>query len=373
MGLLCLGLLLPAACAAEVPQEGEYDSCEIGPQTVEALSSYNCNMTSATGYKRNGSPCTGGIPFDIKVVSVDGEKVEWKTANAYLKMAKAAQNKGIQIRVVSGFRTMAEQTYLYNCYINCNCNNCNLAAKPGCSNHQSGHALDLNTSASGVYNWLDNHAAEFGFKRTVPSEEWHWEFWGDDDGTGPCNDPDKDNDGIKDEKDNCPNDKNPEQTDTDGDGKGNRCDADDDNDGVKDETDNCPLVKNGGQIDTDGDGRGDACDADSSTPPPPPSPECGLAGQACCSTGDACPGANGKAQCCSECSGSPEYTCQCEESFKEGGMCKVCCVVCNDGHKKTFPEDVPATTTCQQVAADWCQANRNVGAAPNSGWKQSCE
>ena len=45
---------------------------------------------------------------------------------------------------------MASQEYLYACYVNCNCNNCNLAAKPGFSNHQSGHALDLNTSAAGV-------------------------------------------------------------------------------------------------------------------------------------------------------------------------------------------------------------------------------
>ena len=51
----------------------------------------------------------------------------------------------MNLKVVSGFRTMAEQTYFYNCHVNCNCNNCNLAAKPGYSNHQSGHALDLNT------------------------------------------------------------------------------------------------------------------------------------------------------------------------------------------------------------------------------------
>jgi hypothetical protein len=61
----------------------------------------------------------------------------------------------------------------------------NLAAKPGYSNHQSGHALDLNTSSAGVYAWLEHHGATYGFKRTVPSEIWHWEYWGSEVG-GSC-------------------------------------------------------------------------------------------------------------------------------------------------------------------------------------------
>jgi hypothetical protein len=81
---------------------------------------------------------------------------------------------------------MAQQRYLYACYVNCNCNSCNLAAEPGYSNHQSGEALDLNTAASGVYSWLVNNASRYGFYRTVPSEPWHWEFFGPPIGVGPC-------------------------------------------------------------------------------------------------------------------------------------------------------------------------------------------
>jgi hypothetical protein len=92
----------------------------------------------------------------------------------------------VTLKIVSGFRTMSEQQYLYSCYVNCSCNSCNLAAKPGYSNHQSGHALDLNTSSSGVLNWLNANAAKYGFKRTVPSEAWHWEWWGGGPGGGPC-------------------------------------------------------------------------------------------------------------------------------------------------------------------------------------------
>ena len=65
--------------------------------------------------------------------------------------------------------------YAGNCYITKQCNNGNLAAKPGTSNHGVGLAVDLNSSGAGVYNWLRNNAHAYGFIRTVSSETWHWE------------------------------------------------------------------------------------------------------------------------------------------------------------------------------------------------------
>ena len=168
-------LLACSAPPAEAPPEG-IDAVQ------QALSSIDCTESSDTGY-------VSGNPFPITLVTVDGKKVEVQTANAYYVMAQAAANDGVNLKVVSGFRTMAEQTYFYNCYINCNCNNCNLAAKPGYSNHQSGHALDLNTSASGVFAWLQANGGTFGFKKTVASEDWHWEWWGGGPGGGPCGEP----------------------------------------------------------------------------------------------------------------------------------------------------------------------------------------
>ncbi len=174
--LLVLALALPA-CGEPEP---EAEDPPAGIDSIQqSLSSINCSESTATGY-------VSGKAFTITLVTVDGEKVQKETANAYYVMAQAAAAKGVNLKVVSGFRTMAEQTYFYNCYVNCNCNNCNLAAKPGYSNHQSGHALDLNTSSSGVLSWLNAHGASYGFKRTVPSEDWHWEWWGGGPGGGPC-------------------------------------------------------------------------------------------------------------------------------------------------------------------------------------------
>ena len=115
--------------------------------TTEAQSLVTCSSRRDTGYRR-------GNAFAIRVVSADGKPCERATANAYSVMQRAAARDGVTLRIVSGFRTMAEQRRLYSCYVNCNCNGCNLAARPGYSNHQSGHALDLNTNSPGVFRWL---------------------------------------------------------------------------------------------------------------------------------------------------------------------------------------------------------------------------
>ncbi|CAF0734460.1 unnamed protein product [Didymodactylos carnosus] len=112
------------------------------------------------------------------------------TACAFDKMVSAAAAAGVKITIASGFRTIARQNYFWNCYQTKLCNNGNLAAKPGSSNHGKGIALDLNTDCgkqtgskpscdgSAVYQWLYNNGHKYGFTRTVQSEPWHWEFRG---------------------------------------------------------------------------------------------------------------------------------------------------------------------------------------------------
>lgn len=126
----------------------------------------------ATTGCRAAAGYSAGNRTNICVVSVDGKLVEVRTAQAFASMRAAASASGVHISVVSGFRTMDQQRYLYNLYLS---GRGNLAARPGYSNHQSGLALDLNTSSAGVYNWMSRNASRYGFRRTVPSEAWHWE------------------------------------------------------------------------------------------------------------------------------------------------------------------------------------------------------
>jgi hypothetical protein len=120
----------------------------------------------------------GGTPRSLVVEKVEGTPVEVATARAYRRMARAAERDGVRLAIASGFRTWEEQAALYDCYLTGDCNGGNLAAPPGHSNHQSGLALDLNTHVRSVRKWLEQHAREYGFVRTVRSEPWHWEYVG---------------------------------------------------------------------------------------------------------------------------------------------------------------------------------------------------
>jgi hypothetical protein len=127
-----------------------------------------------------GTPCgmsyvSGRPTGEKKCVNFGGSKVVTSVYCAFLKMSNAAKAQGVNLVVKSGFRVMSEQQYFWNCYQTKRCNNGNLAARPGYSNHQNGIAFDLAVPAA-TYRWLVNNAQSFGFIRAVSSEDWHWEY-----------------------------------------------------------------------------------------------------------------------------------------------------------------------------------------------------
>lgn len=136
---------------------------------IQSLYAFDCGEAYRYGKSIGNKECT----------TIDGKPVVVETANKYLRMKRAAAAKGVNLRINSGFRTMKEQKYFYNCYLTKKCNKGNKAAKPGYSNHQNGIALDLNTSESAVYSWLVKNASKYGWVRTVASEKWHWEYRGE--------------------------------------------------------------------------------------------------------------------------------------------------------------------------------------------------
>lgn len=143
-------------------------------------SNSNSGSSSASSSSSSSSSSSRYVAWDngrrlgpIEVVMIDGKPVAKRTAEAFLRMRDAARRDGVTLRINSGFRTYEEQERLYRLYRQ---GRGNLAAKPGYSNHQDGKALDLNTATPGVLSWLNRNAARFGFRRTVPSEPWHWEL-----------------------------------------------------------------------------------------------------------------------------------------------------------------------------------------------------
>lgn len=179
--LLLLVMTVAAApffgCAAPAGDEEEDDDDAeqepVDESNDELRSTVSCKERTDTAYAK-------GRPYSIQVIHVGGKPVAKATGHAFLKMQAAAHAAGVRLSLTSGFRTNAEQTRLYNCYRSKRCNNGNLAARPGYSNHQNGLALDLSTSS-----WLARNASKYGFVRTVSKEAWHYEYRGRDPG-GPC-------------------------------------------------------------------------------------------------------------------------------------------------------------------------------------------
>lgn len=132
-----------------------------------------CGRIKATGY-RNGiaSPITLMELPDYPGFYLQQEpKNVWQAFQNMLTAMKAA---GISPKVNSTFRTMAKQKELRQKYEN---KTGNLAAPPGYSTHQMGLTIDFNVANNpALLDWLNKNGATFGFARTVPSENWHWEY-----------------------------------------------------------------------------------------------------------------------------------------------------------------------------------------------------
>jgi D-alanyl-D-alanine carboxypeptidase len=104
-----------------------------------------------------------------------GEHLRHDAASSFEQMYSEARDAGLWLWVISGHRTWAEQRSLYRLYrkgLGAR------AARPGRSNHQRGTAVDISVGSihTRTYEWLAANACRFGYKRTVRSEPWHWEY-----------------------------------------------------------------------------------------------------------------------------------------------------------------------------------------------------
>src|SRR5215831_13216460 len=87
-------------------------------------------------------------------------------AAAFDRMAAAAAGAGIQLLVVSAFRSDSEQARLWAQHPDPR-----WVAPPGTSLHRCGTELDLGPSTA--YAWLAANAGRFGFLKRYPWEAWH--------------------------------------------------------------------------------------------------------------------------------------------------------------------------------------------------------
>ena len=120
-----------------------------------------------------------------------------KAAQAWASMRAAASKHGVQLLVVSAFRSVEYQCALIQRKLDRGMKIAEVLkinAAPGYSEHHTGRALDITCPDSQplevafettpAYAWLTKHAGEYGFKLSYPRnnphginyEPWHWAF-----------------------------------------------------------------------------------------------------------------------------------------------------------------------------------------------------
>jgi hypothetical protein len=110
-----------------------------------------------------------GGGYSGPLVYRDGEGMRPDVAAAFDRMSAAARHAGIDLVVVSGFRSDAEQAELFARHPDPR-----WVAPPGHSLHRCATELDLGSSSA--YGWLAASAQRFGFVQRYSWEAWHFGF-----------------------------------------------------------------------------------------------------------------------------------------------------------------------------------------------------
>jgi len=114
-------------------------------------------------------------------------------ARAWWRLRAVARAEGIELQVVSGYRSFEYQCAIVDRKLAAGQSIgeiLRVSAAPGFSEHHSGRALDLTTpgcepvtpvfAETAAYRWLHGHAAESGFELSYPRDNRHgiaWEPW----------------------------------------------------------------------------------------------------------------------------------------------------------------------------------------------------
>lgn len=159
--------------------------------------------TTSKGYKIE---CIDGIYYINGILIVNksyGLPSTYKTdlnqdlINSFYTMRNDALKEGIDLYIISGFRSYIDQTIIYNDYVTRDGVGVadTYSARPGHSEHQSGYAIDINSlyysfADTKEGKWIQDNAYKYGFIIRYPSgkeyitgynyEPWHLRYVGND-------------------------------------------------------------------------------------------------------------------------------------------------------------------------------------------------
>ena len=199
------------------PTAGEEDRTSKNSEQSSSQNSSSSDSTSASQSPTTQPPVISEISvlrlintthplpdnFVPQTARMDGQYVGRVIYPHLKEMLDDARSEGVRMFIRSGYRSYASQESVLNSYINQYRNQgysyekarelaLRWATLPGCSEHQSGLAVDINatggTSSSTAYAWLAENACRYGFILRYPAgkenitgidyEPWHYRYVG---------------------------------------------------------------------------------------------------------------------------------------------------------------------------------------------------
>lgn len=166
------------------------------PQTNTSKTSKGYDITKVNGvYYINGiliANKTYALPSSYAPGGLTKE-----TNAAFSKMQADAAKEGINLKIISGYRSYSKQQSTYNRYVNRDGKSAadRYSARPGHSEHQTGLAFDVNSLEQSFGNtkegkWLSANCYKYGFILRYPQgkeaitgymyEPWHFRYIGDE-------------------------------------------------------------------------------------------------------------------------------------------------------------------------------------------------
>ena len=143
------------------------------------------------------------IPKDLVILdefSVPGIRLNKEAYDSFKEMAKDAQEKGLNLRIISAYRSYEYQENLYNKYLKNDSQEIvdTYSARPGYSEHQTGLVIDIDNQKQDYnkfhlteeFSWMSKNAYKYGFILRYPKgkefitgymyEPWHYRYVGED-------------------------------------------------------------------------------------------------------------------------------------------------------------------------------------------------
>lgn len=198
------------------PQSGEPNDLDLDIATAPTAEAITTEGTTANGSVEPESAEPDTLLNHRRYQEAPQSELLPLNPNSTLKLRPAAQasvnamiakakSEGVQLGIVSGFRTLEDQDYLYFKVKaergQSAKTRAEVSAPPGYSEHHTGYAVDLidesrpathveeSFETTPAYQWLAKNAAFFNFELSFPKdnesavqyEPWHWRYVGDQD------------------------------------------------------------------------------------------------------------------------------------------------------------------------------------------------